>query len=217
MHLQSGWQYFSFRFRAVAVPKVTMMKRPKKNRPHLWRHQRDQTALSDSARHGMAMFFSETLECYHCHTGFNFSDSVASEDSAFDALFFHNTGLYNVDEAGAYPASDQGLIEHTNVPEDMGKFRAPTLRNIALTAPYMHDGSVATLEEAIAHYSAGGRTLTGDNAGDGSLSPYKDPLVIGFTLTDTEQADILAFLGSLTDDTFITDSRFSDPFAEKRR
>ena len=72
---------------------------------------------------------------------------------------FHNTGLYNLAGALSYPAPNTGLYEITRKPEDVGKFKAPTLRNIAVTAPYMHDGSVATLEEVIAHYAAGGRTI----------------------------------------------------------
>lgn len=181
-------------------------------------YQGDNTALSDSAKHGMAMFFSEKLECYHCHGTFNFADSVMTQTSVFEEIFFHNTGLYNVDGEGAYPARDRGLIEMTGDDVDMGNFRAPTLRNIAVTAPYMHDGSVATLEDAIAHYAAAGRTLSsGPDAGVGSENPYKSELVVGFTLTEQEKTDLLAFLHALTDDTFLTDPRFSDPFAASAR
>ena len=71
---------------------------------------------------------------------------------------FHNTGLYDVDGHGAYPAIDRGLFDLTQRKTDMGRFRAPTLRNIAVTAPYMHDGSIPTLDAAIAHYArAAGR------------------------------------------------------------
>ena len=77
----------------------------------------------------------------------------------------------------------------------MGKFKAPSLRNIAVTAPYMHDGSVATLDGVIDHYAAGGRTLrTGPNAGVGSRNPYKSSFVNGFKLTTRERADLVAFL-----------------------
>ena len=99
---------------------------------------------------------------------------------------------------------------------DMGRFRAPTLRNVALTAPYMHDGSVATLDEALDHYAHGGRLIAeGEDAGDGSLSPLKSQLVPGFTLTEEQRADLLAFLMALTDEGFVTDPRFSDPFGEE--
>jgi cytochrome c peroxidase len=87
------------------------------------------------------------------------------------------------------------------------------LRNIALTAPYMHDGSIATLSEVLDHYAAGGRTIAmGPNAGVGSASPLKDPLIQGFTLSDQERADVLAFFDSLTDDTLLHDPSLSDPW-----
>ena len=86
----------------------------------------------------------------------------------------------------------------------MGRFKAPSLRNIAVTAPYMHDGSIATLEEVIAHYEAGGRTIAGGpHAGDGSKSPLKSSFVKGFTLTPQERKDLVAFLKNLTDEEFL--------------
>jgi cytochrome c peroxidase len=95
----------------------------------------------------------------------------------------------------------------------MGRFRAPTLRNIALTAPYMHDGSIATLDQVLDHYAAGGRTIdSGPYAGVGSESPFKSELIAGFTLTPEERQDILAFLDSLTDEALLADERWSDPW-----
>lgn len=171
--------------------------------------------LSDAARRGMALFFSETHECHHCHGGFNLSDSVRFDGYAFNDAPFHNTGLYNLDGAGAYPTDNTGLFQHTGRAADMGRFKAPTLRNIALTAPYMHDGSVATLEEALDHYAAGGRKIEGgEYAGDGAQNPYKSGFVGGFEMSDQDRADLVAFLESLTDWDFITDPRFGDPFAE---
>ncbi|MEM1316512.1 MAG: di-heme enzyme, partial [Pseudomonadota bacterium] len=100
-------------------------------------------------------------------------------------------------------------------PSDMGRFRTPSLRNVALTAPYMHDGSVATLEEAIRHYAAGGRTLPeGPRAGVGAENPFKDPLMVGFEISDAELADLVAFLESLTDQDFLTDPAFADPWPD---
>lgn len=175
------------------------------------RGERD--ALSESAQRGMALFFSEELECHHCHTGFNMSLSTVSANTAFDERPFFNTGLYNVDGRGGYPSANTGVHEITNRPQDMGRFRPPTLRNIALTAPYMHDGSMATLEEVIRFYSSGGRVIVGGpHAGDGRANPYKSGLVAGFSITDAEMADLIAYLESLTDETFITDPRFSNPF-----
>lgn len=90
---------------------------------------------------------------------FNLNDSMMHERNRLGELAFHNTGLYDLDGKGAYPAPNTGLLEHTGRPEDMGRFRAPTLRNVEVTAPYMHDGSIATLDEVIDHYAAGGRTI----------------------------------------------------------
>jgi cytochrome c peroxidase len=171
-------------------------------------------ALSDSARRGAELFFGERLECFHCHGGFSFTDSQRHDGTTEDQVSFHNTGLYNVDGRGGYPASDTGLFEITGDRRDMGRFRAPTLRNIAVTAPYFHDGSAATLDEVLDHYAAGGRTIAeGENAGVGSESPLRSLFVSGFTLTAEERADVLAFLESLTDETFLSDPRFADPFA----
>lgn len=176
---------------------------------------RDPDALNASERRGLELFLGERLECFHCHGGFNFQDSSVHAGQAFDETAFHNNGLYNLDGAGAYPAGDRGLYDVTNRPADMGRFKAPTLRNIALTAPYMHDGSIATLAEVVAHYERGGRLIeAGDDAGDGALSPLKDVFVRGFTLTDSEREDLLAFLSALTDASFVTDPRFSDPWPE---
>jgi cytochrome c peroxidase len=164
-------------------------------------------ALSASAKRGLALFFSDRLECFHCHQGVFFSDAVRTKDTAFPELLFHNTNLHNVDGLGAYPGVDPGLKEVTGRPEDMGRFRAPTLRNLSVTAPYMHDGSLATLGEVLDHYAAGGR------ANAKGTSPYRSEFVPGFTLTPQEREDVLAFLESLTDTGFLTDPRFSDPFA----
>lgn len=170
-------------------------------------------ALSESALAGMALFFSERLECHHCHGGFNFSKAVKYEGSRFIEKAFANIGLYNLDADGSYPPGSDGLFEFTGMPGDKGKFRAPSLRNVALTGPYMHDGSIATLEEVIRHYEAGGRNIEdGPNAGDGRANPNKSGFITGFELTDQERADVLAFLESLTDPSFLEDPRFADPW-----
>jgi cytochrome c peroxidase len=174
----------------------------------------DSSAMTESAQRGMEMFFSERFECHHCHSGFNFSASTVHANSTFGTSNFQNTGLYNLDGAGAYPVGNRGLFESTAVESDMGRFRAPSLRNVEMTAPYMHDGSLATLEAVIQHYANGGTvTESGPNAGDGRANPWKSPLVPGFTISEQETADLVAFLKSLTDESFLTDPRFSDPFA----
>lgn len=173
----------------------------------------DRAALSEPARRGLALFNSERLECFHCHAGFNFQDSVAYAGKPLRSGIFHNTGLYNLDGAGGYPPGNRGLFEFTGAAADMGRFRVPTLRNVAVTAPYMHDGSIATLSEVLDHYAAGGRTIPdGPHAGVGRDNPFKSSFIRGFELTDAERADVLAFLASLTDEAFLTDPALADPW-----
>lgn len=165
---------------------------------YLYRDER--TAMTPEALRGMKLFFSDRLACGRCHGGFNLSGPTDSEGGDPVTPTFHNTALYNVDGRGAYPSSDRGLIDKTGRAADMGSFRAPTLRNIAVTAPYMHDGSVPTLEAAIAHY-----------ASRGVASPLRSPRLKGFKLTRRETADLVAFLNALTDPGFLTDPAFGDP------
>src|SRR5262249_49303123 len=113
---------------------------------------------------------------------------------------------------GCYPPPNTGAYDFTKKTEDMGTFKPPTLRNIAVTAPYMHDGSIATLEEVLDHYAAGGRTITdGELAGVGKDSPAKGTFVRGFQLTEQQKADLVEFLKTLTDDEFLANPRLSDP------
>lgn len=174
----------------------------------------EDAALSESAKRGMALFFGERLECFHCHGGFAFSDAVVDVNTTLDETSYQNNGLYNIGGDGSYPTGNQGIFEFTGKPADKGRFRAPSLRNIAVTAPYMHDGSIATLDEVLDHYSRGGRlTADGPNAGDGKDSPNKSLFIRGFMLTDAERQDVLEFLRSLTDEEFLSSPRFADPFA----
>ena len=175
----------------------------------------DDLALDEAALRGMELFFAERLECFHCHGGFNFTDSTTHANSNVDQVGYHNTGLYNLHGDGSYPGDNTGLYDMTGKRRDMGRFKAPSLRNVAVTAPYMHDGSVQTLEDAIAHYERGGRLIgAGAHAGDGRLSPYKSEFVVGFELSDAERGDLIAFLESLTDESVLTDERFSNPFVD---
>ena len=172
----------------------------------------DTAALSSAAERGMELFFSEKLECFHCHGGFNFTDSTTHENSEVEQVGFHNNGLYNLSASGAYPENNTGLFDMTGVARDMGRFKAPSLRNISVTAPYMHDGSIATLSDVIEHYARGGRLIeNGDYAGDGRLSPFKSEFVTGFELTDAERSDLVEFLISLTDASVLTDGRWENP------
>ena len=140
----------------------------------VWRD--DRGALSEPARRGMALFFSERLSCSECHAGFTFSGPATWDRGPKIEPTFHDNGLG-------------------------GRFRAPTLRNIAATAPYMHDGRFATLEDVVDHYAKGG-----------TASPGRSPLVRGFTITEGEKRDLVEFLKSLTDDELLRNPELSDPF-----
>jgi cytochrome c peroxidase len=128
----------------------------------------------------------------------------------FPELGFHNTGLYNTDGKGRYPEGQTGIVEFTGAPSDMGKFRTPTLRNIAKTAPYMHDGSIPDLATVIRrHYARAGRSASGY----GGANPLRSEFIAGFQVTESEILDLTAFLESLTDQRFLYDQRFSDPWS----
>ncbi len=173
----------------------------------------DENAISESARRGAEFFFGEEAECFHCHGGFAFSNSVDHSGNVFDQASFQNNGLYNLDGRGAYPSDNTGLFEFSNDPADMGAFKPPTLRNIAVTAPYMHDGSMETLDDVIAMYAAGGHVTTdGPLVGDGRTNPNKSIFVGGFDISDETAGDLRAFLESLTDEEFLTNPQFADPW-----
>jgi len=174
----------------------------------------DQNAISQSAQRGEALFFADQFGgCFRCHGGFNFSDATDYESSRQTPVEFHNTGLYNLPGKFSYPLPSLGIFEHTGKPGDIGKFKAPSLRNVELTAPYMHDGSIATLEEVLDHYAAGGRTISdGPYAGRGHDNPNKDARLTGIGFTAQNRADLLAFLRSLTDTDVLHDARFANPW-----
>jgi len=128
----------------------------------------DKTALSDAAQRGMKLFFSKA-RCSACHAGANFSDNG-----------FHNVGIgYGKDGK----PKDIGRFAVSNLPEDTGSFKTPTLREIARTAPYMHDGSRKTLEEVVEHYNKGG-----------VKNPQLDEEIFPLKLTADEKKDLVTFL-----------------------
>ena len=175
----------------------------------------DDSAMSEAAIRGLGFFFSERFECHHCHGGFNFTQSTNHESSAMLDNPFHNTGLYNIGGENAYPAQDQGLYELTRQAQDQGRFRAPTLRNVAVTAPYMHDGSIGDLRAVLDFYAAGGRNVEqGEHAGDGRANIHKSQFVKGFEMTAREQEELLAFLHALTDPAFLERPDHQNPFAD---
>ena len=155
-------------------------------------------ALSDAAKRGEALFFDHRFECYHCHSGIHFTNTLQTARMAEGEVGFHNTGLYQ-----DYPEAVPGLIEITGRASDAGRFRTPSLRNVAVTAPYMHDGSIPDLRGVIAHYASAGRAPG---------HPMKDGMIQGFSATDAEVTDLIAFLESLTDEAFLTDPRLADPW-----
>lgn len=147
--------------------------------------------LTSKELSGMMVYLSEVGDCFHCHGIPMLTDNA-----------FHNIGLDST-----FQGEDRGRYLVTGDPDDLGEFKAPTLRNIALTAPYMHDGRFATLEEVVEHYNSGVK-----------WSPSLDPLMTKLggnttlNLTPTQKADLVAFLHTFTDDTFLTDAALSNPF-----
>lgn len=135
--------------------------------------------VSESAERGYTLFFGDKAGCYRCHSGFNFS----SEE-------FRCNGLFET-----YP--DSGRQRITFKPEDKGKFLVPSLRNVGVTAPYMHNGSILTLDEVIERYNQGGSSFTN-----------KDPMIQPLGLTEAEKADLKAFLLTLTDEEFLNNPAF---------
>jgi cytochrome c peroxidase len=154
--------------RAIANYERTLL--TKKTRYDDYLYDNNTSALTPSEINGMNIFFGERGECFHCHGEYNFTD-----------YSFKNNGLYLT-----YP--DSGRARITTLSADVGKFKVPSLRNIALTAPYMHDGSLATLEAVVEHYNSGGKP-----------HPNKSGLIQPLNLTAQEKQDIVNFLKALSD------------------
>lgn len=151
---------------------------------------RNEINLTPQELNGYVIFNTEKGDCFHCHP--------ADGGRLFTDNRFHNNGLDSV-------FSDQGLAAVTGNAADQGKFLTPTLRNITLTAPYMHDGRFKTLEEVIEHYNSGGKPSA-------TIDPLMKNVGKGLNLTQKEKADLLAFLRALTDSSFVTEKKFSSPF-----
>ena len=137
-------------------------------------YQKGDTTLTNEELQGWKLFQSAKLNCIACHSGFNFTNYA-----------FENNGLYNT-------YSDSGRAIITKLPEDVAKFKVPTLRNISKSFPYMHNGSLSSLEQVIDHYASGGK---------GHASQSK--LIIGFEITDTEKNNLVTFLNTLTGKQFL--------------
>lgn len=141
----------------------------------------DEYALSEQQIAGMRLFNSQRLKCASCHSGFNLTNDK-----------FENNGLY-------LTYADSGRARITLRAEDRGFFKVPSLRNIARTAPYMHDGSLNNLQEVLLHYESGG-----------AQHVNQSDLVSGFSLSASEREAVIDFLHALTDSTFIRDVKFSN-------
>ena len=135
----------------------------------------DSTQLNAQEIAGLELFYSERSGCSNCHSGFNFTNNS-----------FANIGLYKLYE-------DFGHMRISTNEKDRGKFKVPTLRNIEVTAPYMHDGSLKTLDEVLDHFIAGGQN-----------NPRKSALLKPTELSHTDKENLIAFLKTLTDETFIS-------------
>ena len=155
------------------------------------RYKLGEIRLSPSELRGEKLFNSQRFACSNCHGGRNFNTPAEGRDRFTRNGFFSDEGHFKT------PAlQDTGLELVTGLPEDRGKFRIPTLRNVMLTSPYMHDGSVETLTEVIEVYSKGGRAKSSPNV---LIKPFSSP--------ETERKDLLAFLGTLTDTSLLLDGR----------
>ncbi len=130
----------------------------------------DADAISASAQRGLSLFNGEA-GCANCHASYRFTDDT-----------FRNNGL-------SFANADSGRARITLNPDDFSKFKVPSLRNVGITAPYMHDGRFPTLEQVVAHYVSGGTGSRG-----------QDPAIKPLSLDASEQDDLVAFLRSLTDD-----------------
>jgi cytochrome c peroxidase len=164
--------------RAIATFERTIISGQSRYDQYLY--QGNEAALSQAEKNGMDLFFSEQTQCGNCHSGFMLSD-----------MTFQNIGLYDEYE-------DIGRERISLDPMDNGKFKVPSLRNVGLTAPYMHDGSLETLEEVVLHF---------ENGGVGH--PNQSELIAPFELTEIERQDLIAFLNSLTDETLLSNSAYA--------
>lgn len=138
----------------------------------------DSLALTTAQGRGFEIFTGEKGECFHCHAEFNFTDGS-----------FKNNGLYDV-------YADSGRARISAKSSDVGKFKVPSLRNVELSAPYMHDGSLRDLQAVVKHYNSGGKN-----------HPNKSILIKPLNLNAQEQSDLVEFLKALTDKDFIEKNR----------
>lgn len=154
------------------------------------RYLRGKASLTPSEANGLTLFNSEKGDCFHCHNLRLFTDGE-----------FHNIGLDTT-----YLGLDKGRFLVTGDSTDIGKFKTPTLRNVALRPPYMHDGRFQSLIEVVEHYNSGVKRST--TLAPVLVNPGQD---LQLHLTYEEKLDLVAFLKTLTDSTFINEPKFGKP------
>lgn len=154
---------------------------------------RGEAGMTEKEIDGFLMFFDlrpgelPDAECGHCHAA-----------PLFTTNEFFNNGITASPDFQGFPDQGRGAI--TGDPTENGKFKVPSLRNISLSPPYMHDGRFQTLEEVIDHYNSGGKQ-----------SPNKHPLIAPLGLNTYQKEALLAFLQTLTDTSFLQNPEYSDP------
>ncbi|TGL57844.1 MbnH family di-heme enzyme [Leptospira jelokensis] len=184
----------------------------------------NKSALTASEIRGLNLFNGEVAECFHCHGGFNFTDTSLHSGTQ-EEFFYHSNGIHDDTYYAGVPSNKRGLYDLTGIASDTGKFRAPSLRNIGVTYPYMHDGSFMcddannpekpagsgktktdcardALTKVVDHYRSGGQNHSGKDS----------TLIRAFTITNSQRDDMVNFLLSLTDEEFLTNPKFASPF-----
>ncbi|NOT36977.1 MAG: hypothetical protein HOP11_06335 [Saprospiraceae bacterium] len=167
---------------------------------------KDSNYLNEEQWYGFYLFHSDSIDCSACHGGV---DSFSPDRGGN----FANIGLYNCN--GKYPTKDSGIENESHDQDDNGLFRIPTLRNVAITGPYYHDGSEENLESIIKNYERSGRMIDyGDCKGDGANNPNIDGRLQKFNLQENERRALISFLHSLTDTSYLSNKMFRDPFSK---
>lgn len=187
-------------------------------------YRNNKSALTASEIRGLNLFNGEVAECFHCHGGFNFTDT-SFHGGSNEEFFYHSNGIHDDAYYNPLPSNKKGLFDLTGITADIGKFRAPSLRNIGVTFPYMHDGSFMcddannpdkpagagktktdcardALTKVVDHYRSGGQ----------NHSAKDSTLIRSFSIADSERDDMVNFLLTLTDEEFLTNPKFASPF-----
>ena len=150
--------------------------------------------FTKSEKAGMDLFFSDSFACSQCHGGINFNTPKLNPENIFlkNGFFL----AYKTNVATKF-SEDFGLYNVSHNPQDIGRFRIPSLRNVLLTSPYMHDGNIETITELLQKYSQGG-----------IINAPKDDRIKGFNMTKQEESSIISFLTTLTDTSYYSNPLF---------